>query len=118
MQDSPFAGLTPDVVLNAIDATGLTTSGQLLALDSYENRVFEVGLDEPLANGAKFVVAKFYRPERWSDAQILEEHAFVAELDAAEVPVVPALLLKGATLSHFEGFRVAVFARRGGRAPE
>jgi Ser/Thr protein kinase RdoA (MazF antagonist) len=117
-QTAPFAGLTPDVVLNAIDSTGLTTSGQLLALNSYENRVFQVGLDEPLANGAKFAVAKFYRPKRWSDVQILEEHAFVAELDAAEIPAVPALVLHGRTLHVSEDFRFAVFARRGGRAPE
>jgi Ser/Thr protein kinase RdoA (MazF antagonist) len=114
----PFAGLTPDVVLNAIDATGLFTSGQLLALNSYENRVFQIGLDEPLDGGGKFVVAKFYRPGRWSDAQILEEHAFVAELDAAEVPAVPALVLRGTTLHEFEGFRYTLFIRRGGRAPE
>jgi Ser/Thr protein kinase RdoA (MazF antagonist) len=113
----PFAGLTPDVVLNAIDAAGLSTSGQLLALNSYENRVFQIGLDEPL-DGGKFVVAKFYRPDRWTDAQILEEHAFVAELEASEVPAVPALILRGATLHAFAGFRYAVFARRGGRAPE
>jgi len=117
-QEPPFAGLTPDVVLNAIDATGLRTSGTLLALNSYENRVFQVGLDEPLANGALFAVAKFYRPERWSDAQILEEHAFVAELVAAEIPAVPALVLHEGTLHEFEGFRYALFARRGGRAPE
>ena len=118
LDNAPFAGLTPDVILNAIDATGLFTSGQLLALNSYENRVFQIGLDEPLAGGAQFVVAKFYRPERWSDAQILEEHAFVAELETAEVPAVPALVLRGATLHQFESFRYAVFVRRGGRAPE
>jgi Ser/Thr protein kinase RdoA (MazF antagonist) len=116
--EPPFAGLTPDVVLNAIDSTGLVTSGQLLALNSYENRVFQVGLDEPLAGGAKFVVAKFYRPGRWTDAQILEEHAFVAELAAAEIPAVPALELRGATLQTDGGFRFAVFPRRGGRAPQ
>jgi Ser/Thr protein kinase RdoA (MazF antagonist) len=117
-QGAPFAGLTPDVVLNAVDASGLITSGQLLALNSYENRVFQIGLDEPLANGAKFVVAKFYRPQRWTDAQILEEHAFVADLAAAEIPAVPALVLKDRTLHSYEGFRLSVFARRGGRAPE
>jgi Ser/Thr protein kinase RdoA (MazF antagonist) len=117
-EEPPFARLTPDVVLNAIDATGLATSGTLLALNSYENRVFQIGLDDPLADGGKFVVAKFYRPERWSDAQILEEHAFVAELETAEVPAVPALMLRGATLHRFEDFRYAVFVRRGGRAPE
>jgi Ser/Thr protein kinase RdoA (MazF antagonist) len=118
---APFANLTPDLVLNAIDSTGLVTSGQLLALNSYENRVFQVGIEEPETNdqrSARFVVAKFYRPQRWSEAQILEEHAFVAELEAAEVPAVPALVLRGSTLAEFAGFRLAVFARRGGRAPE
>jgi Ser/Thr protein kinase RdoA (MazF antagonist) len=120
MQDktAPFAGLTPDVVLNAIDSTGLVTSGQLLALNSYENRVFQIGLDEPHAGGGRYVVAKFYRPARWTDAQIGEEHAFVAELEAAEIPAVPALVLGGRTLQRFHDFRFAVFARRGGRAPE
>ncbi len=115
---APFSGLTPDVVLNAIDALGLYTSGQLLALNSYENRVYQIGLDEPLEGSGKFIVAKFYRPGRWTDAQILEEHAFVAELEANEVPAVPALTLRGATLHTFEGFRYSVFVRRGGRAPE
>jgi Ser/Thr protein kinase RdoA (MazF antagonist) len=117
-ESAPFAGLTPDVLLSALESTGLTTSGQLLALNSYENRVYQIGLDEPLASGAKFVVAKFYRPHRWSDAQILEEHAFVAELEAAEVPAVPALAFDGRTLHSHGGFRFAVFPRRGGRAPE
>jgi Ser/Thr protein kinase RdoA (MazF antagonist) len=112
----PFADLTPDAVLNALDAIGLVTSGQLLALNSYENRVFQVGLDEPL-DGQRFVVAKFYRPGRWSDAQILEEHAFIEELAAAEVPAVPPVRLRGRTLHHADGHRIAVFVRCGGRAP-
>ena len=112
----PYAGLTPEVALDALESVGLWPSGQVLALNSYENRVFLIGLDEP-HEGAASVVAKFYRPGRWSDAQILEEHAFVAELAAAEVPAVPPLVLAGATLHHAAGFRFAVFARRGGRAP-
>jgi Ser/Thr protein kinase RdoA (MazF antagonist) len=112
----PYAGLTPDVVLNALDSAGLTTSGSLLALNSYENRVFQAGIET--ADGSSgFVVAKFYRPDRWSDAQILEEHAFVAELAAAEVPAVLPQTLNGRTLNAYEGFRFTVFARRGGRAP-
>ena len=114
---APFAGLTPDTVLDAIDAAGLFPSGQVLALNSYENRVFQVGLDEPLAGG-RFVIAKFYRPERWSDAQILEEHAFLAELAAAEVPAVAPLEIGGASLLEHAGYRYALFPRRGGRAPE
>jgi len=108
--------LTPDVVLNALDSAGLHTSGSLLALNSYENRVFQAGV-ETADGGSGFVVAKFYRPGRWSDAQILEEHAFIAELAAAEVPAVPPHSLDGRTLSTFSGFRFAVFPRRGGRAP-
>jgi Ser/Thr protein kinase RdoA (MazF antagonist) len=112
----PYSGLTPDVVLNALDSTGLATTGSLLALNSYENRVFQVGVE--LDDGQPgFVVAKFYRPDRWSDAQILEEHAFTAELASAEVTAVPPRALNGQTLNRFVGYRFAVFARRGGRAP-
>ena len=109
----PYARLTPDVVLNALEAVGLRCDGRLLALNSYENRVYQVGLED-----AGLVVAKFYRPARWSDAQILEEHAFAAELAAQEIPVVAPMEFDGATLLHAEGFRLAVFPRRGGRAPE
>ena len=112
----PYAALTPDVVLNALDSAGLMTTGSLLALNSYENRVFQVGVENDDGTGA-FVVAKFYRPQRWSDQQILEEHAFIGELVAAEVPAVPPLALRGSTLNSFDGFRFAVARRRGGRAP-
>jgi Ser/Thr protein kinase RdoA (MazF antagonist) len=108
----PYSRLTPDVVLNALESKGLRCDGRLLALNSYENRVYQVGLDEGM------VVAKFYRPGRWSDAQILEEHAFAIELDAAEIPVVAPMAFEGATLGRFEAFPFAVFPRRGGRAPE
>lgn len=113
----PFAGLTPERVLDALDSVlmpaGLRTDGRLLALNSYENRVYQVGVED-----GPPVVAKFYRPRRWSDAAILEEHAFVAELAAREIPAVPARELDGHTLHAFEGFRFSVFERRGGRAPE
>jgi Ser/Thr protein kinase RdoA (MazF antagonist) len=115
---APFAGLTPDLILNALDSIGLTTSGQLLALNSYENRVFQVGLENPGAVRAAPVVAKFYRPQRWTDAAILEEHAFVAELARAEVPAVAPQIINERTLHEHGGFRFAVFERRGGRAPE
>ncbi|MFD2365987.1 serine/threonine protein kinase [Pseudoduganella sp. GCM10020061] len=108
-----FDGLSPDCVLDALDGVGLRGDGRLLALNSYENRVYQVGMEE-----GPPVVAKFYRPGRWSDAQIAEEHAFVAELAAEEIPVVAPLVLAGATLHTHGGFRFAVFARRGGRAPE
>ncbi len=108
----PYSRLTPDVVLNALDSLGLRCDGRLLALNSYENRVYQVGLDEGM------VVAKFYRPQRWSDAQIREEHDFARELAEAEIPVVAPLERGGATLHAFEGFRFAVYPRKGGRAPE
>ncbi len=110
---TPFSGLTPDAVLDALDSVGLRSDGRLLALNSYENRVYQVGMEEgpPL-------VAKFYRPGRWPDASILEEHGFVQELAAAEIPVVPALALNGSVLHASGGFRFAVYPRQGGRAPE
>lgn len=109
-----FSSLSPDCVLDALQSVGLTSDGRLLALNSYENRVYQVGMED-----GPQVVVKFYRPARWSDAAILEEHAFVRELADAEIPVVPALALQdGQTLQHFAGFRFAVFARHGGRAPE
>lgn len=109
----PFSRLDPATVLDALDSVGLHADGRLLALNSYENRVYRAGLDE----GAP-VVVKFYRPQRWSDAAILEEHAFVAELAAGEVPAVPALEIGGRTLHRYADFRFAVFPSRGGRAPE
>jgi len=110
----PFSALDPDCVLDALAAAGLRADGRLLALNSYENRVYQVGMDD----GPPLVV-KFYRPERWSDDTILEEHGFVAQLSAHELPVVPALALAGGrTLQHFNDFRFAVFPRHGGRAPE
>ncbi|MFC4160657.1 serine/threonine protein kinase [Chitinimonas lacunae] len=113
MTSAPYAHLSPDVVLDAVEALGLRCDGRLLPLNSYENRVFQVGLDE-----AAPVVVKFYRPGRWSDAAILEEHAFSAELAEREIPAVPPLCLGGATLHRHADFRYAVFARRGGRLPE
>jgi len=116
--ETPFGELTPDLILNALDTTGLASSGQLLALNSYENRVFQVGLESFEDPQPAPVVVKFYRPRRWSDEAILEEHRFVLELAEREVPAVAPLLLLGRTLHEFGGFRFAVFARRAGRAPE
>ena len=108
-----FETLTPDVVLDALSDLGLAVDGRLTALSSYENRVYQVMLDDNTS-----VVAKFYRPERWSDAQILEEHSFAAELMAEEVPLVGPLSLHGQTLHHAHGFAFSVSPRRGGRSPE
>jgi Ser/Thr protein kinase RdoA (MazF antagonist) len=112
-----FDHLTPDLVLDALASVGLHGDGRLMALSSYENRVYQIPLEEAIASG-DVVVAKFYRPGRWSDTQISEEHSFSAELMAAEVPVIGPLELNGATLHHFNGFAFSVSPRRGGRPPE
>jgi len=108
-----FETLTPDGVMDALASVGLYGDGRLLALSSYENRVYQLHLED-----GQVVVAKFYRPQRWSESQILEEHAFSAELMAAEIPVVGPLLLEGRTLHNFGDFAFSVSPRRGGRAPE
>src|ERR1700693_2997855 len=110
---APFAGLTPDVVMQAAEALGIEPDGRQFALNSYENRVYRVGRFE-----AAPVVMKFYRDARWSDQQILEEHAFALELADQEIPVAPPLVLNGATLHRFGDFRLAVFALCAGTAPE
>jgi Ser/Thr protein kinase RdoA (MazF antagonist) len=111
--NAPYAELSPDLVLDALEAAGHRCDGRVLALNSYENRVYQIGLEE-----APPVVAKFYRPGRWSDAAIREEHAFSAELAAQEIPVVAPLDRDGESLHTHHGFRYAVFPRRGGRWPE
>ncbi|HEY0824629.1 MAG TPA: serine/threonine protein kinase [Ramlibacter sp.] len=113
----PYETLTPDVVLDALASVGLYGDGRLLGLSSYENRVYQIHLEEPF-QGFGIVVAKFYRPGRWSEAQILEEHAFAAQLEAAEVPAVGPFAPGGRTLHTHAGFAFSVSPRRGGRAPE
>jgi Ser/Thr protein kinase RdoA (MazF antagonist) len=113
-----YAQLTPSAVLDALDSVGLQGDGRLLQLNSYENRVFQLFLQDGRA-----VVAKFYRPGRWSDAQILEEHALAIEAAAEDVPVVPPLVLgTGSTLAGFDSggqhYRFSVAERSAGRAPE
>ena len=108
-----FAQLQPDDILTAIEGLGFRCDGRFLALNSYENRVYQVGIedDEP-------VVAKFYRPGRWSDDAIFEEHSFTAELAEREIPVVEPFELSGNTLHHCGPFRVSVSPCRGGRSPD
>ena len=109
----PFSGLTPEVVLDAAAACGLEPDGRLFALNSYENRVYQLG-----AHGGEQRVLKFYRPARWSDEQIAEEHGFTRELAAAELPVAAPLVIEGETLFRYAGFRFAAFPWIRGRAPE
>jgi Ser/Thr protein kinase RdoA (MazF antagonist) len=111
--EAPYSELSPQTVLDAIEAVGHRCDGRVLALNSYENRVYQIGIEEDQP-----VVAKFYRPARWSDAAIREEHAFAGELAAQEIPVVAPLLRDGVSLHVHRGFRYAVFPRRGGRWPE
>ncbi|MGB6310514.1 MAG: serine/threonine protein kinase [Steroidobacteraceae bacterium] len=113
LSDAPYSELSPESVLDAIEALGHRCDGRVLALNSYENRVYQIGIED----GAP-LVAKFYRPARWTDAAIREEHAFAGELAAQEIPVVAPLLRDGVSLHVHRGFRYAVFPRRGGRWPE
>jgi Ser/Thr protein kinase RdoA (MazF antagonist) len=109
-----FEFLTPDFILGAIDDCGYKTDGHLMALNSYENRVYQVGVED-----AEPVIAKFYRPDRWCDEAIQEEHDYCADLAFAELPVVPPIKHSlGLTLHEKKGFRIALFERKGGRAPE
>lgn len=108
-----FAELQPDDILTAIDGLGFHCDGRFLALNSYENRVYQVGVED-----GEPIVAKFYRPGRWSDDAILEEHRFTAELAEKEIPVVEPLTISGATLHHSGPFRLSLSPCRGGRAPE
>jgi len=114
---TPYSTLTPDCVLNAVESVGYRCNGRMLGLNSYENRVYQIGISDQ-DDMDSFLVAKFYRPQRWSDAQILEEHAFAAELAEAEIPVIAPLRTGESSLHEFGGFRFALFPRRGGRAPE
>jgi len=108
-----YQSLQPEDILAAVESLGYRCDGRTLALNSYENRVYRIGLEE-----ASPLVAKFYRPGRWSDAALGEEHAFATELAAAELPVVAPLAHDGATLHHRGPFRFALYPSRGGRAPE
>jgi Ser/Thr protein kinase RdoA (MazF antagonist) len=117
---APYVGLTPDRVLDALESVRCSGDGRLLALNSYENRVYQVWLAEAArtTERPRSVVAKFYRPARWTDAQILEEHRFACALEQHEIPVVAPLKLGESTLASHSGFRFAVYPQRGGRAPE
>jgi len=112
-QNTAFANLSPSDVLNNIEEFGYQCDGRLLALNSYENRVYRVGL-----NDGSSLIAKFYRPQRWSNACIIEEHSYTQMLADLEIPVVAPLMVDGQTLLETEHFRIAMFTNRGGRAPD
>ena len=110
---TPYYSLDPDTVLQAVESTGLITDGRLLALNSYENRVYQVGIEEEMP-----VIAKFYRPGRWTDEQIQEEHDFSLEIAEAEIPLIAPDVIKHESLHRHKEFRFALFRRQGGHAPE
>jgi len=111
----PFSILTPSYIMDAVESQGYVCDGRISALNSYENRVYQVGLEDQ----AVPVIAKFYRPKRWSSAQILEEHSFSIALAEYELPVVPPLInAQGLSLLHYEDFQFALFERKGGHGPE
>lgn len=109
----PYAGLTPDTVIDCIEQIGYRCDLRLLVLNSYENRVYQVGIEDETP-----VIAKFYREGRWTDTQILEEHEFALDLQSHGLSVVAPLVVNGATLHHAMGHRFSVFPRRGGHPPE
>ena len=118
--ETPFGQLMPEAVMDAIEAVGPRCDGRLMALNSFENRVYQIGIEDGGVERSSdsFLIAKFYRPGRWSDETIQEEHDFLAELVAGEIPAVPPIVLNGTTLHHHGAHRFALFERRGGRAPE
>ena len=110
---TPYAGLHPNIILDAIESTGFLCTGSLLALNSYENRVYQIGIED-----AAPIIAKFYRPHRWSTEAILEEHQFSLELDHHEIPIIAPLIINDRTLHEHHEFKFALFPRRGGHALE
>lgn len=112
--NSPYQNLTPDLILNSVEALGYVCDGHLHALNSYENRVYQIGVEDSTP-----LIAKFYRPRRWSQAAILEEHQFALELVEHEIPVVAPLLHEnGKSLHQIQDYQFALYPRCGGRWPD
>ena len=112
-----YSQLDPDTIINAVESKGFLSDARVLALNSYENRVYQVGIEDEQP-----IIAKFYRPLRWTDEQILEEHVFSKELHELDIPAIPPIYLseqaKTESLFDYKGYRFALYLRRGGRAPE
>jgi Ser/Thr protein kinase RdoA (MazF antagonist) len=108
-----FAALAPETIINAVESMGLSCDARVSALNSYENRVYQIGIEDqpPL-------IGKFYRPNRWTDEQIIEEHDFTTELAELDIPVVAPLRFDGNSLLHYQQYRFALYPRKGGRTPE
>ena len=112
-EPADYSGLTPDTLLDAVDNCGYLTDGRFLALNSYENRVYQVGIENSTP-----IIAKFYRPGRWTTEAIIEEHEFSLALAEQEIPVIAPLIINGTSLHSFNGYRFALFPRQGGHWPE
>ena len=108
----PYSELSPEVILEALESVGFEPNGGLLALNSYENRVYQIELED-----GTFVVTKFYRPKRWTSDAIREEHAFTFELEEAEISVVAPLLIDAESLFEYKNFQFSVYPRQGGHPP-
>lgn len=113
MDLADYARLSPDLVLDAVESLGFLSDARVLALNSYENRVYQVGIED-----AEPLIAKFYRPHRWSDAQINEEHQFALELTSHEIPVIAPMQIGDRSLFEYQDYRFSLYRRRGGHAPE
>ena len=110
---TPYYRLDPEELIKLVESIDLLCDGRLLALNSYENRVYQVGIED-----AEPLIIKVYRPGRWTNEQILEEHTFALEIAEEEIPLVPPMSINGQTLHEHNGFRFAMFKRHGGHAPE
>jgi len=114
LESKPFNELSPDLVIDAVESIGYVSDLRIFPLNSYENRVYQIGIED-----ADPLIAKFYRPGRWSDLQILEEHEFSLALSTLEIPIISPLQSRdGQTLLHYQNYRFSLYPRRGGYAPE
>jgi Ser/Thr protein kinase RdoA (MazF antagonist) len=108
-----YYALKPEIVIDAVESLAMHSDLRIIILNSYENRVYQVGIEEETP-----VIAKFYRPNRWTDEQILEEHQLTLDLVRQEIPVIAPLIFNGKTIHYYHGYRFSLYPRRGGHAPE
>lgn len=110
-----FAALDPTLIIDSVESLQLESDARIFPLNSYENRVYQIGIEDDIQ---KRLIGKYYRPNRWTDEQILEEHLFTQELADLEIPVVAPLLFNRQSLHHFKNYRFALYPQRGGRTAE
>lgn len=108
-----YYALSPDLVLSAVEQYGFLTDARIFPLNSYENRVYQIGIEDDAP-----IIAKFYRPERWSNEAILEEHLFTEQLSEQELPVVTPKKIDGQSLLEYQGYRFAIYPQQGGQSAE